>query len=141
MALNHSREPAVIIASSGMAEAGRVKHHISHHIEDPRTTILFTGYCEPNSLGGRLKTNPEEVRIFGRPHLVKAEIAEIDNLSAHADYDDLSQWLACQDPRSVETVFLVHGEYEVQNQFKNRLMRKGFTDVQIPSLHQTYGLG
>lgn len=141
MALNGSREPAVIISASGMAEAGRVKHHIAHHIEDSRNTILFTGYCEPASLGGRLKNRPEAVSIFGKPYKVKAEIAEIDSLSAHADYEDLSQWLACQDPRQVRQLFLVHGEYDVQHKFQSRLIRKGFLDVQIPAMHQIVGLG
>lgn len=140
-ALNGSRDPAVIISASGMAEAGRVKHHIAHHIEEARNTILFTGYCEPNSLGGRLKQRPESVGIFGRPHKVRAQIAEIDSLSAHADYDDLSQWLSCQDPREVKQIFLVHGEYDVQHRFQSRLIRKGFLDVQIPKLHEVVGLG
>ncbi len=81
-----------------------------------------------------------EVTIFGKPHLVKAEIAEITSLSAHGDYEDLSQWLACQDPRQVKKVFLVHGEYEVQQNFKERLIRKGFTDVEIPDQHTAFGI-
>lgn len=141
MALNESKEPCVIIAASGMAEAGRVKHHIAHSIEEARNTILFTGYCEPQSLGGRLKKQPKEVKIFGKPFTVKAGIAEITSLSAHGDYDDLSQWLACQEKRDVRKLFLVHGEYDVQIAFRERLLKKGFRDVEIPSLHQTIGLG
>jgi metallo-beta-lactamase family protein len=138
--LNYSKEPLVIISASGMAEAGRVKHHISNNIENSRNTILFTGYCEPNSLGGRLKLHPKEVNIFGAPHEVNAEIAEIRSMSAHGDYNDLCQWLACQDPKQVKKLFLVHGEYAVQLDFKNRLMSKGFTDVEIPPRHWEIGL-
>jgi metallo-beta-lactamase family protein len=123
-----------------MAEAGRVKHHIANNISDSRNKILLTGYCEPQSLGGRLKRKPSEVTIFGKPHLVKAEIAEITSLSAHGDYEDLSQWLACQDPRQVKKMFLVHGEYEVQQNFKERLIRKGFADVEIPEQHTVFGI-
>jgi len=141
MALNESKEPCVIIAASGMAEAGRVKHHIAHNIEDARNTILFTGYCEPRSLGGRLKKQPEEVKIFGKPFSVKAAIAEITSLSAHGDYEDLSQWLACQEEQDVRKLFLVHGEYDVQIEFRERLIKKGFRDVEIPALHQSIGLG
>jgi metallo-beta-lactamase family protein len=141
MALNESKEPCVIISASGMAEAGRVKHHIAHNIEDGRNTILLTGYCEPQSLGGKLKKLPEEVRIFGKAFRVKAKIAEITSLSAHGDYDDMSQWLACQNPREVKKVFLVHGEYDVQAVFRERLVRKGFLDVEIPGQHQEIGLG
>lgn len=140
-ALNDSNDPCVIISSSGMAEAGRVKHHIAHNIEDSRSTILLTGYCEPESLGGRLKTLPEEVGIFGKRFKVRAQIAEISSLSAHGDYEDLSQWLACQGPTDVKKLFLVHGEYDVQQHFKDRLLRKGFVDVHIPALHEEVGLG
>ncbi|GAA4468197.1 MBL fold metallo-hydrolase [Nemorincola caseinilytica] len=138
--LNDSKEPCVIISASGMAEAGRVKHHIANNITDSRNTILLTGYCEPGSLGGRLKANPPEVRIFGRAFPVKAHIAEITSLSAHGDYEDMSQWLACQDPRQVRKLFLVHGEYEVQQRFSDRLQRKGFEDIEIPAQHTVYGI-
>ena len=80
-----------------MADAGRVKHHISNNIENSRNSILFSGYCEPQSLGGRLKLHPREVGIFGVIHEVNAEIGGIRSMSAHGDYNDLSQWLACQD--------------------------------------------
>jgi metallo-beta-lactamase family protein len=139
-ALNERKEPCVIISASGMAEAGRIKHHIANNIEDSRNKILLTGYCEPQSLGGRLKKQPAAVKIFGREHIVKAAIEEITSLSAHGDYEDLSQWLACQDPRQVKKIFLVHGEYDVQERFKERLMRKGFDDVEIPDMHAVYGI-
>lgn len=141
IALNHKEEPCVIISSSGMAEAGRVKHHIAHNIGNPANTILLTGYCEPQSLGARLKQHPGEVGIFGRRFQVRAGIDEITSLSAHGDYGDLSQWLACQNPSEVKKLFLVHGEYEEQVKFRDRLARKGFSDIVIPSLHQEIGLG
>ena len=93
--LNYRNEPCVIISASGMAEAGRVKHHISNNIENSRNGILMTGYCEPNSLGGRLMAGQKEVGIFGIQHQVHAEIGSIRSMSAHGDYEDLSQWLAC----------------------------------------------
>lgn len=139
--LNYRNDPMVIIAASGMASAGRVKHHISNNIENSRNGILMTGYCEPHSLGGRLKKKPEYVGIFGIQHEVNAEIGEIKSMSAHGDYEDLCQWLACQDPKQVKKMFLVHGEYDVQQDLKDRLISKGFTDVQIPELHQEFGLG
>lgn len=140
-ALNESREPCVIISSSGMAEAGRVRHHIAHTVEDPRNTILMTGYCEPMSLGGRLKQKPEEVGILGQRYKVRAQIEEITSLSAHGDYEELSQWLACQNPSEIKKLFLVHGDYDVQQRFRDRLLRKGFTDIHIPALHEEVGLG
>lgn len=138
--LNFRNGPCVIISASGMAEAGRVKHHISNNIENSRNTILMTGYCEPDSLGGRLLSGRKEVSIFGVLHEVHAEVGAIHSMSAHGDYEDLSQFLACQDPRQVKRLFLVHGEYNVQQQFRQRLLKKGFTDVEIPEIHYEIGL-
>lgn len=138
--LNFQDGPMVIISASGMADAGRVKHHISNNIENSRNTILLTGYCEPRSLGGRLMAGAKEVGIFGVAHEVHAEIGAIRSMSAHGDYEDLSQWLACQDMRAVKRLFLVHGEYEVQQDFMQRLIRKGFMDVEIPERHYEIGL-
>ena len=139
--LNYRKDPMVIISASGMAEAGRVKHHISNNIENSRNSILMTGYCEPNSLGGRLKLHPKEVGIFGQNHEVHAEIGDIKSMSAHGDYNDLCQWLACQDPKKVKKLFLVHGDYDVQIDFKTRLISKGFSDVEIPARHTEFGIG
>jgi metallo-beta-lactamase family protein len=139
--LNFRNGPMVIISASGMAEAGRVKHHISNNIESSRNTILLTGYCEPNSLGARLQQpGRKEVNIFGVAHEINAEIGSIRSMSAHGDYDDLCQFLACQNPKEVQRLFLVHGEYNVQVDFKERLMRKGF-DVEIPEMHSETRLG
>jgi metallo-beta-lactamase family protein len=138
--LNFQNGPMVIISASGMADAGRVKHHISNNIENSRNTILLTGYCEPTSLGGRLMAGVNEVNIFGVEHQVNAEIGAIRSMSAHGDYEDLSQWLACQDPKQVKKIFLVHGEYPVQLDFKQRLVKKGFVDVEIPERHFEIGL-
>jgi metallo-beta-lactamase family protein len=138
--LNFRNEPCVIISASGMAEAGRVKHHISNNIENSHNTILLTGYCEPNSLGGRLMAGAKEVGIYGVRHEVHAEVGAIRSMSAHGDYEDLSQWLACQDPKKVQTLFLVHGDYDVQLDFKQRLVKKSFMDVQIPERHFEVGL-
>jgi metallo-beta-lactamase family protein len=74
-------------------------------------------------------------------HEVNAEIAAIRSMSAHGDYEDLSQFLACQDIKKVQQLFLVHGEYEVQQAFRQRLMNKGFSAVEIPEMHAEIGLG
>ncbi len=139
--LNFMNGPMVIISASGMADAGRVKHHISNNIENSRNTILFTGYCEPHSLGGRLLDGDKEVGIYGVIHEVHAEIGAIRSMSAHGDYEDLCQWLACQDATKVKKLFIVHGEYNVQQDFQQRLIRKGFVDVEIPEMHSEVGLG
>jgi metallo-beta-lactamase family protein len=138
--LNFQNGPMVIISASGMADAGRVKHHISNNIENSRNTILLTGYCEPRSLGGRLMAGAKEVSIYGVEHQVNAEIGAIRSMSAHGDYEDLSQWLAGQDKRQIKKLFLVHGDYNVQQDFQQRLIKKGFVDVEIPERHYEVGL-
>jgi len=139
-ALNTDFRPSVIISASGMAEAGRVKHHIANGIENWRNTIMIIGYCEPNSLGARLKNHPETVGIFGSPYTVKADIVTLNSMSAHADYNDLCQYLSTQDAQEVKRLFIVHGEPEVQDEFKRRLMKKGFLDIAVPELHQEFGI-
>lgn len=139
--LNYYKGPCVIISASGMADAGRIKHHISNNIENSRNTILLTGYCEPGSLGGRLMKHPKEVSIFGQPHEVNAEIGEMRSMSAHGDYEDLCQFLSCQDAAQIKKLFLVHGEYNVQLDFRQRLIRKGFADVEIPEIHSEVQMG
>jgi metallo-beta-lactamase family protein len=138
--LNFRSDPCVIISASGMADAGRVKHHISNNIENSRNTILLVGYCEPHSLGGRLMAGAKEVNIFGIQHEVHAEVGSIRSMSAHGDYNDLSQFLSCQDPKLVKKIFIVHGDYDVQQAFQQRLIKKGFADVEIPALHFEIGL-
>ena len=80
------------------------------------------------------------MHIFGVQHEVHAEVGSIRSMSAHGDYNDLSQFLSCQDPRKVKKLFIVHGEYEVQQAFKERLIKKEFMDVEIPELHAEVGL-
>lgn len=137
-ALNINPDPCVIISASGMAEAGRVKHHIKNTISDEKNTILMVGYCEPNSLGGRLMAGYTSVSIFGEEYAVKAEIRSIRSMSAHGDYEDLLKFIACQDPSKVKKLFLVHGEYNVQEAFKEKILEKGFTSVEIPERHQEF---
>jgi len=139
-ALNDNPEPCVIISSSGMAEAGRVKHHIKNNINNQKNTILMVGYCEPNSLGGHLLRGDHEVFIFSERYEVKAEVQSIKSMSAHGDYEDLLHFISCQDPKKVKKVFLVHGEYEVQQHFRQRILDKGFANVEIPFQHQRVDL-
>ncbi|UKT63895.1 MBL fold metallo-hydrolase RNA specificity domain-containing protein [Pedobacter mucosus] len=139
-ALNDDPRPCVIISASGMAEAGRVKHHIRNYIGNEKNTILMVGYCEPSSLGGKLMAGQKVVEIFREDYDVKAEVKSIKSMSAHGDYEDLLHFLSCQDPAKVKQLFLVHGEYEVQQHFATRLNNVGFKNVEIPEYHQEFGL-
>jgi len=138
--LKNKKEPCIIIAASGMANAGRVPHHIANNIEELKNTILILGYCDPQTLGGELMRNAKQVTIFGQEHNVNAEVVVMRSMSAHGDYDDLTKFLSCQNPALIKKLFLVHGEYNVQSEFMKRLSAKGFTDVHIPSMHEVCGL-
>ncbi|MCS7009809.1 MAG: MBL fold metallo-hydrolase [Anaerolineales bacterium] len=108
-ALNELKEPAVIISASGMAETGRILHHLKNNIEDPRNTILIVSWQAPNTLGRRLAERETEVRIFGETYVRRAEVVTIGGMSAHAGQDVLVQYArACH--RSLKNIFLVHGE-------------------------------
>jgi len=82
----------------------------------------------------------KEVKIYREDFQVKANVASIRSMSAHGDYDDLCQFLACQSASLVKSLFIVHGEYDVQEEFRNRLLKKGFKDVEIPNRHQAFNL-
>ncbi|MGV3704817.1 MAG: MBL fold metallo-hydrolase RNA specificity domain-containing protein [Arcticibacter sp.] len=137
VSLNDDPRPCVIISSSGMAEAGRVKHHIKNSLSNEKNTILLVGYCEPRSLGGQLMAGKKVVHIFGDEYDVRSEVKVIRSMSAHGDADDLLKFLSCQDPEQVKKIFLVHGEEHVQKIFRGKLQDAGFADIMIPEQHQT----
>jgi metallo-beta-lactamase family protein len=139
-ALTQDPRPCVIISASGMADSGRVKHHIRSIITNIKNTILMVGYCEPRSLGGKLIAGEKLVRLFSEEYTVMAEVQAMKSMSAHGDYEDLLHFLSCQDPAEVKKVFLVHGEYEVQQRFAERILEKGFKAVLIPEYHQEFDL-
>jgi metallo-beta-lactamase family protein len=107
--LNDLHGPFVVISASGMCEQGRILHHLRNNIEDPRNTVLITGFQAADTLGRKLVEKWVEVQIFGEPMRVRAEISSLDELSGHADQRELLQWI---EPlaRSLRKVFLVHGE-------------------------------
>lgn len=133
-ALNRSEQPCIIISSSGMLEAGRIKHHVSNHIDDPSTTILIVGYCTPSSLGARIQDpSLRYVSIFGFDHRIRAQVTKIEGFSGHGDYQEMIQYFtACQDVKQVKKTFIVHGEYAAQEAMKEHLHEAGFRNVEIP---------
>lgn len=133
-ALRYSKEPFVVIASSGMGDAGRVKHHIANHIQHSKHAILMSGYASPSSLCGKLMSGHREVSIFGVDYQIHAEIGIIPGMSAHADHEQLLQFVADQDPLHLKHIFLVHGEEEGQQYMQEVLREKGFLRVDAPQL-------
>ena len=138
--LNQLKEPCIIISASGMAEAGRVKHHLANNIGNPDNTILIVGHCEPESLGGRLASGVKEVRIFGETYHVNAHVEEISSLSAHGDQAEMLKFISCQDIKAIKKTFVVHGEYPTQLDFKKKLEETGHRHVEIPELGAQFDL-
>jgi metallo-beta-lactamase family protein len=132
-ALNTAQGPMVIIAASGMVEAGRILHHLEHGAGDPKNTILFVGYQAEGTLGRRIEASPPTVRIYGDDIPLRAQIKIIDGYSAHADRNELTAWIDGVKSTSPDLgpVFLVHGEAEVQDEYKTALGAKGYT-VECP---------
>ena len=131
-ALNERHKTCIIISASGMMEAGRVKHHLANNIDNPHTTILGVGYCEPKTLGARILRGDKSVSIFGRTYEVRAEVRRIESLSGHADYEELLQYIACQKKQYLKKIFLVHGEAQTQEHFRDTLNERGYKRVDIP---------
>ena len=129
--LNDKREPCVIIAASGMCEAGRILHHLKHHVEDPCTTVLLAGFQAPDTLGRKLLDKVEEVRIFDRIYHPKAEVITLSGFSSHADQKDFEAFLGPLAGK-VQQVRLVHGEVERSEALARSLRQMGFAGVEIP---------
>lgn len=133
-ALNDYDKPCIIISSSGMMEAGRIKHHVANNVSNWRNTILIVGYCSPTSLGARIQEpGLRFISIFGELHEINARIAKIEAFSGHGDYQEMIQFLSCQDKEMIRKTFLVHGDYEVQQQYAEKLKEAGFGSIEIPA--------
>lgn len=138
--INKLKKPCIIISASGMAEAGRVKHHLKNNIGDAANTVLLVGYASESSLAGRLKSGDKEVRIFGEFFPVKAKVESMENFSAHADYLEMLRYLECQNPNRVKKMFLVHGEQEALVSWADKLINKGFLNTVIPQKGEEFNL-
>ncbi len=130
--LNELNKPCMIIAASGMCEAGRILHHLANNIENPRNTILIVGYQAEHTLGKKLVDKQEEVKIFGTIYKRNAEIIVHNSFSAHADGNDLLTYIAQFDKNQLQQIFLVHGEYERQLALQRELKEQANSGVVIP---------
>jgi metallo-beta-lactamase family protein len=130
--LNGMRVPMVIISASGMAEAGRILHHLRNNVEDPSTTVLIVGFMAEHTLGRKLVERQETVNIFGRPHRLRAEVVVLNTFSAHADEPGMLDFIGRLDRERLRSVFLVHGEPEPQAALTAALNGAGYADVRSP---------
>jgi metallo-beta-lactamase family protein len=134
-AINDLKEPVVIISASGMAEAGRILHHLRNNIEDPRNTILIVSWQAPHTLGRRLAERDRVVKIFGETYERRAEVATIGGLSAHAGQKLLTEY-ALSSEHTLKKIFLVHGEQASAEALQARLSEESITETYFPDLYE-----
>ncbi len=138
-ALNERKEPMVIISASGMAETGRIVHHIRNNIENPKNTICIVSWQAPNTMGRRLADREPQVNIFGEVYKRKCDVATIGGLSGHAGQDLLVKYaMGVKD--SVKQIFLVHGEEKQAMTLKGLLSERKLSQVHYPDLHESVDL-
>ncbi len=134
--LNELKEPAIIISASGMAEAGRVLHHLKNHGAEPKNLILFVGYCAEHTLGAQIMAGRSPVNIFGEPHTIRARVAKIDAFSGHADREELSGYVKSLTGH-IKKTFVIHGEEESSLAFAETLKPLlPQAEVTVPVPHQ-----
>jgi metallo-beta-lactamase family protein len=138
-AINHLRGPAVIMATSGMCTAGRIKHHLAQHIGDPACTVLFVGYQSQGTLGRQILDGNREVRIHGISRLVRARVAQIQGISGHADRAGLLAWLG-HFQRPPRQLFITHGEPQASLALAELVRQQMGWNVVVPEYRQTVEL-
>ena len=138
-ALNSNHGPAVIIAASGMVESGRILHHLANGIGDHRNLVLFVGFQAEHTLGRRIQSRPDKVRILGQEYEVRAEIESIDGYSAHADNGELRAWVR-RLGGPVRRAFVVHGEAPALGAMAAMLREEGVREVVIPKHGESFEL-
>lgn len=138
-ALNEDQKPSIIISASGMCEVGRIKHHLKHNLWNPKSTILFVGYQAPGTLGYNIVNGAKKVKIFGEEIAVNARIEYIEGYSGHADQEGLMNFIYSfiEKPKHI---FLVHGEKEAQEIFKEKVEQETGISATIPEFGETYQL-
>ena len=137
--LNTLNGPAIIVAASGMAEAGRILHHLKNHIGDPKNCVLFVGFQAEHTLGRRIQEGAKQIKIFGEMHEARAEVESIDGYSAHAGRSELRAWVK-RLGGPVRRAFVVHGEAEPAAAMAAILREEGVGQVVIPQLGESYDL-
>lgn len=138
--LNEIDYPCIIISASGMAEAGRILHHLKNNIENPKNLILFVGYAAENTLARKIMDGEPEVNIFGDPYKVIAGIKKMDYFSAHADQRELLEYVKFTPPEKLKKIFLVHGEEDQAVPFKELLLKNHYKEVYYPKEKEVYNL-
>lgn len=131
--LNVIDKPMIIIAASGMAEGGRILHHLRNNIENPKNLILFVGYAAQHTLARKIMDGEKEVKIFGETFKVLSNVKTMDFFSAHADQKELIEYLKFNPPNKLKKLFIVHGEEDQVNPFMEKLSVLGYNNIYYPN--------
>jgi metallo-beta-lactamase family protein len=132
--LNTFQGPCMIISASGMAEGGRILHHLANNIENPINLILFAGYAAKETLARKIMDGAEDVNLLGSPYKVKAQIIKMDYFSAHADQKGLLNYVDTSVPDKLKNIFIVHGEPEESLPLQEKILSKGYRNVHYPQI-------
>jgi len=138
--LNDREGPFIIIAASGMCEAGRIVHHLANTVSDPNNVILIVGYQAENTLGKKLVMKEPVVNIHGEPHDVRANVVVLNSFSGHADRNELLTYMNGFDRKRMRRIFLVHGDPDQAGKLREGLQGAGFANVDVPSRGDTVTL-
>ncbi len=138
--LNDIPGPIIIISASGMAENGRILHHLRNNLEDPTAIIAVVGFMAENTLGRKLVEKAKSVKIFGKEYEVKARVKTFNAFSAHADYQEIEAWLKPMNLEKLKKVFLVHGEIVALASLQEKLLAMGVKAVEIAQYGKEYTL-
>ena len=138
--LNTSRLPMVIISASGMCEAGRILHHLRNNVGDPKNTVMIVGFCAEHTLGRRIVERQPEIRIFGEPHRLRAEVEVMNSYSAHADEPELVAFVSHLDPERLKRIFLVHGDADRQLRLRDAFEAAGYPGAYGPERGESFEL-
>lgn len=136
--LNEIKDPMIIISASGMAEGGRVLHHLANNISNPKNLILFVGYAAEHTLARKIMDGMDKVNILGEEYSVKAQIKKMDYFSGHADQKELIEYLSLNPTKKLKNIFLVHGEEEQALPFKEKILQKGYKNVDFPTSEEKF---
>jgi metallo-beta-lactamase family protein len=132
-ALNDRPGPFIVIAASGMCEAGRVVHHLANNVGDPRNLVMIVGYQAEHTLGKKLVMKEPLVNILGEPHEVKAEVVVLNSFSGHADRNELLSYMHQFDRKAMKGTFIVHGDEDQSEKLAEGLRSGGFAHVALPT--------
>jgi metallo-beta-lactamase family protein len=136
--LNEKKGAMIIISASGMAEGGRILHHLKNNVGNPKNLVLFVGYAAEHTLARKIMDGAKEVNIFGEKHIINCRVKIMDYFSAHADQEELIDYIRLNPKEKLKNIFLVHGEEEQSLVLREKLVTMSYRNVHFPVSGEKY---